>query len=72
MPSLVGGQVIGSVLVLHDQPLSDESQDRVRESVMQAGPILANLRSSCAPSDAPRPMPSRGCRTPAPSFGSRG
>jgi diguanylate cyclase (GGDEF)-like protein len=45
MPSLVGGQVIGSVLVLHDQPLSDESQDRVRESVMQAGPILANLRT---------------------------
>jgi diguanylate cyclase (GGDEF)-like protein len=45
MPSLVGGQVIGSVLVLRDQPLSDESQDRVRESVMQAGPILANLRT---------------------------
>jgi diguanylate cyclase (GGDEF)-like protein len=45
MPSLVGGQVIGSVLVLHEQPLGDEAEARLRESVMQAGPILANLRT---------------------------
>jgi diguanylate cyclase (GGDEF)-like protein len=45
VPSLVGGQVIGSVLVLHEQPLGDEAESRLRESVMQAGPILANLRT---------------------------
>jgi GGDEF domain-containing protein len=45
VPSLVGGQVIGSVLVLHDQPLSEESQERVDDSVVQSGPILANLRT---------------------------
>ena len=45
MPSLVGGQVIGSVLVLHDQPLGADAEGRLRESVTQAGPILANLRT---------------------------
>lgn len=45
VPSLVGGQVIGSVLVRHEQPLDDEAEARLRESVMQAGPILANLRT---------------------------
>jgi diguanylate cyclase (GGDEF)-like protein len=37
--------VIGSVLVNHDRPLSDESQRRIRESVSQAAPVLANLRN---------------------------
>jgi len=45
VPSLVGGQVIGSVLVRHEQPLGEEAEGRMRESVMQAGPILANLRT---------------------------
>jgi diguanylate cyclase (GGDEF)-like protein len=45
MPSLVGGQVIGSVLVSHPEPLDDEATARVRESITQAGPVLANLRT---------------------------
>ena len=44
-PSLVGGEVIGSVLVEIDRPLSDDVRRRVRESVAQAAPVLANLRN---------------------------
>jgi diguanylate cyclase (GGDEF)-like protein len=42
-PLLVGGQVIGSVLV--DHPAATEIGPRVRDSVMQAAPVLANLRN---------------------------
>jgi diguanylate cyclase (GGDEF)-like protein len=42
-PLLVGGQVIGSVLVNH--PKADDIGPRVRESVSQAAPVLANLRN---------------------------
>jgi len=45
VPSLVGGQVIGSVLVHHPEPLSEADDTRIRDSVAQAGPILANLRN---------------------------
>jgi diguanylate cyclase (GGDEF)-like protein len=45
MPSLVGGQVIGSVLVSHEEPLDEADRTRVRESITQAGPVLANLRT---------------------------
>jgi diguanylate cyclase (GGDEF)-like protein len=45
VPSLVSGQVIGSVLVRHDEPLSEADDARIRDSVTQAGPILANLRN---------------------------
>jgi diguanylate cyclase (GGDEF)-like protein len=45
VPSLVGGQVIGSVLVRHPEPLSEADDARIRDSVAQAGPILANLRN---------------------------
>ena len=45
VPSLVGGQVIGSVLVSHRDPLSEADDTRIRDSVAQAGPILANLRN---------------------------
>ncbi len=44
-PLLVGGEVIGSVLVAHGDPLSDEHRLRVRDSVTQAAPVLANLRN---------------------------
>ncbi|MDP9134389.1 MAG: GGDEF domain-containing protein [Actinomycetota bacterium] len=44
-PSLVGGEVIGSVLVERDLPLTDDIRRRVRESVAQAAPVLANLRN---------------------------
>jgi diguanylate cyclase (GGDEF)-like protein len=45
VPSLVGGQVIGSVLVRHVDPLAPGDDGRIRDSVSQAGPVLANLRT---------------------------
>lgn len=45
VPSLVGGQVIGSVLVAHDHPLGPAQEERIDESVGQAAPVLANLRN---------------------------
>jgi len=44
-PLLVGGEVIGSVLVEHDAGLDGTAERRVRESVTQAAPVLANLRN---------------------------
>jgi diguanylate cyclase (GGDEF)-like protein len=44
-PLLVGGQVIGSVLVQHPQPLTDDQTERIKDSVSQAAPVLANLRN---------------------------
>jgi diguanylate cyclase (GGDEF)-like protein len=45
VPLVVGGTVIGSVLLIRPagQPLADEL--RIRESVSQAAPVLANLRN---------------------------
>lgn len=45
VPSLVGGEVIGSVLVSHEQALSGVERSRIDESVSQAAPVLANLRN---------------------------
>jgi diguanylate cyclase (GGDEF)-like protein len=44
-PLLVGGEVIGSVLVEHADTLDDDQHSRIRTSVGQAAPVLANLRS---------------------------
>jgi diguanylate cyclase (GGDEF)-like protein len=44
-PLLVGGEVIGSVLVEHPEPLSEQDTMALRESVAQAAPVLANLRN---------------------------
>jgi diguanylate cyclase (GGDEF)-like protein len=44
-PLLVAGQVIGSVLVNHTDTLNDGDQNRLKESVSQAAPVLANLRN---------------------------
>jgi diguanylate cyclase (GGDEF)-like protein len=44
-PSLVGGEVIGSVLLECDGPIADDMRRRVQESVAQAAPVLANLRN---------------------------
>jgi diguanylate cyclase (GGDEF)-like protein len=44
-PSLVGGEVIGSVLVETDAALDHQERTRVSESVAQAAPVLANLRN---------------------------
>lgn len=45
MPLLVGGEVIGAVLAAHDSPLGEDSGRRLRDSVAQAAPIVANLRN---------------------------
>ena len=37
--------MIGSVLLAHGDPLSDEHRLRVKDSVTQAAPVLANLRN---------------------------
>jgi diguanylate cyclase (GGDEF)-like protein len=44
-PLLVGGEVIGSVLVEHREPLHEQETAALRESVSQAAPVLANLRN---------------------------
>lgn len=44
-PLLVGGEVIGSVLVVRDEPLEPDEDQRLRDSVRQAAPVLANLRN---------------------------
>jgi diguanylate cyclase (GGDEF)-like protein len=45
VPSLVGGEVIGSVLVEHSDPLTPSERSRIDESVSQSAPVLANLRN---------------------------
>jgi diguanylate cyclase (GGDEF)-like protein len=44
-PLLVGGQVIGSVLVASKASIDGERRARLRDSVAQAAPILANQRN---------------------------
>jgi diguanylate cyclase (GGDEF)-like protein len=44
-PLLVGGEVIGSALVSHPEPLDDVERAAIVVSVGQAGPVLANLRN---------------------------
>jgi diguanylate cyclase (GGDEF)-like protein len=44
-PLLVGGEVIGSVLVVHPEPLARSAARAISDSVVQAAPVLANLRN---------------------------
>jgi diguanylate cyclase (GGDEF)-like protein len=44
-PLLVGGQVIGSVVVTYVDPLQPVDEARIRNTVAQAAPVLANLRN---------------------------
>lgn len=44
-PLLVGGEVIGAVLANHDRALPHEERTRINDSVVQAAPVLANLRN---------------------------
>jgi diguanylate cyclase (GGDEF)-like protein len=41
----VGGQVIGAVLLNHPASYTEAEQQRIRDSVGQAAPVLANLRN---------------------------
>jgi diguanylate cyclase (GGDEF)-like protein len=45
VPSLVGGEVIGSVLVEHHDPLGEGDVAQVIDSVDVAAPVIANLRN---------------------------
>ena len=63
-PLLVGGQVIGSVLVAATRKIGPEGRARLRDSVTQAAPILANQRNLAiaemrAASDALTGLPNR-------------
>jgi diguanylate cyclase (GGDEF)-like protein len=45
VPSLVGGEVIGAVLVQRPKPLARQDADHVRNAVMEAAPTVANMRN---------------------------
>jgi diguanylate cyclase (GGDEF)-like protein len=45
VPSLVGGEVIGSVLIEHIAPLTDAEHEQILTTVAQAAPTLGNLRN---------------------------
>jgi diguanylate cyclase (GGDEF)-like protein len=45
VPSLVGGEVVGSVLVERPNGLDEQELERVEESLAHAAPVLANLRN---------------------------
>jgi diguanylate cyclase (GGDEF)-like protein len=42
---VVGGKVIGSVLLSRRAPYDEADEQRIREAVSQAAPVLANLRN---------------------------
>jgi diguanylate cyclase (GGDEF)-like protein len=44
-PLLVSGEVIGSVLINHEAQLDVDGERRIRDSVSQAAPVVANLRN---------------------------
>ncbi|HST56200.1 MAG TPA: diguanylate cyclase [Solirubrobacteraceae bacterium] len=44
-PLLVGGQVIGSLLISHEQELDERAQRLIAETVGYTAPVLANLRN---------------------------
>jgi GGDEF domain-containing protein len=43
--ALVSGEVIGSLLVLHAEPLDDSEHRAIKDSVTQSAPVIANLRT---------------------------
>jgi diguanylate cyclase (GGDEF)-like protein len=47
-PLLISGEVVGSVLVDRDDPLDLDDERRIRDSILQATPVLANLRNLAA------------------------
>ena len=68
VPSLVSGEVIGSVLIQSARALEHQEADRIDDSVGQAAPVLANLRNLAiaearAATDALTGLPNaRSCR----------
>jgi hypothetical protein len=64
-PLLVQGEVIGSVLVAHQAPLDEDERIHVDETVTQAAPVIANMRTSRSPRSGRRPIRSRASPTAA-------
>jgi diguanylate cyclase (GGDEF)-like protein len=44
-PLLVGGEVIGSLLITHEDPLDEQGRRLINETVTYTAPVLANLRN---------------------------
>ena len=44
VPTVVGGEVVGSVLVLRDADVGADHRYRIEEAVAQTGPVLTSLR----------------------------
>jgi diguanylate cyclase (GGDEF)-like protein len=44
-PLYVGGEVMGSLLINHPEALDPQQESRVHDSVIQAAPVLVNLRN---------------------------
>jgi diguanylate cyclase (GGDEF)-like protein len=45
VPTIVGGEVIGAVIVQTPEPLDKPQEEDLETSVSQAGPVIANLRN---------------------------
>jgi diguanylate cyclase (GGDEF)-like protein len=45
LPSLVGGEVVGAVLVEHDGSLDRHQSEELQSSVNESAPVIANLRN---------------------------
>ena len=45
VPSLVGGEVVGAVLIEHRRPLQFHRRQLIEHSVAEAAPVVANLRN---------------------------
>jgi diguanylate cyclase (GGDEF)-like protein len=45
VPTIVGGEVVGSVIVQTERALGDVQTEDLQTSVTQAGPVIANLRN---------------------------
>ena len=44
-PLVVGGDVIGSVLAIHELPMSDADERTIRDAIVQVAPVIGNMRS---------------------------
>lgn len=44
-PLVVGGDVIGSVLAIHELPMTDTDERTIRDAIVQVAPVIGNMRS---------------------------
>ena len=65
VPSLVGGEVIGSVLIEHGRHLPAAEADDVASSIAEAAPVISNLRNLAIAELRASTDTSPACRTSA-------